>query len=159
MSEIGVVQRFVTLIHAGLIMKPSYIQPLYAPDCTPVEPDRTTLSALRIAACGCRASARLGVEQACAMIDASPEKALHTLLGALPEAFGRPTRFFRVGETELSFDERWVLAAIDAASRSDSDSLYFLIARRVPAYLRRWVAFLIRRVAGTYGQHTFYPNN
>lgn len=93
------------------------------------------------------------------MIDASPEKALHTLLGALPEAFGRPTRFFRVGETELSFDERWVLAAIDAASRSDSDSLYFLIARRVPAYLRRWVAFLIRRVAGTYGQHTFNPNN
>jgi hypothetical protein len=140
-------------------MKPSSIQPLYAPDHAPVEPDRSTLAALRIAACGCRASARLGVEQACAMIDASPDKALHTLLGALPEAFGHPTRFFRVGEAELSFDERWVLAAIDAASRDDSDSLYFLIARRVPAYLRRWVAFLVRRVADRFGQHTSCSNN
>ncbi|UOA26443.1 hypothetical protein [Pseudosulfitobacter sp. DSM 107133] len=128
-------------------MKASHIQPLYALEPDQVEPDRATLAALRIAACGCRASARLGVEQACALIDASPEKALHTLLGALPEAFGRPTRFYRPGEAELSFDERWVLAAVDAARRSDDDSLYFLIARRVPACLRRWVAFLVRRVA------------
>lgn len=140
-------------------MKASRIQPLYAFDPDPVEPDRATLAALRIAACGCRASARLGVEQACAMIDASPEKALHTLLGALPEAFGRPTRFYRLGEAELSFDERWVLAAVDAAKRSDNDSLYFLIARRVPTYLRRWVAFLVRSVATNVPCHTFATNN
>lgn len=140
-------------------MQTSRIQPLYSFDADRVAPDRAMLVALRVAACGCRASARLGVEQACAMIDATPEKALHTLLGALPEAFDRPTRFYRVGEPEMSFDERWVMAAIDAASRNDSDSLYFLIARRVPAYLRRWVAFLVRRVADTFGQYTFYSNN
>ncbi len=92
------------------------------------------------------------------MIDASPDKALHTLLGALPAAFGRPTRFYRLGEAELSFDERWVLAAIDAAKRADTDSLYFLIARRVPVYLRRWVAFLVRSVAATFDRNISYPN-
>ncbi|MCR8827507.1 hypothetical protein [Pseudosulfitobacter koreensis] len=116
------------------------------------------MAALRIAACGCRASARIEVEQACAMIDASPDKALHTLLGALPAAFGRPTRFYRLGESELSFDERWLLAAIDAARRADSDSLYFLIARRVPVHLRRWVAFLLHSVAATLDCNTSYLN-
>lgn len=92
------------------------------------------------------------------MIDASPDKAVHTLLGALPAAFARPTRFYRTGEAELSFDERWLLAAIDAARRADGDSLYFLIARRVPVHLRRWVAFLVRSVAATLDRNTSHPN-
>ncbi|ASM73042.1 MULTISPECIES: hypothetical protein [Roseobacteraceae] len=139
-------------------MKASHIQPWYAFGSDQVEPDRATLALLRIAACGCRASARMEVEQACAIIDASPDKALHTLLAALPVAFGRPTRFYQLGSSELSFDERWLLSAIDAARREDSDSEYFLITRRVPAHFRRWVAFLVRRVADAMDRSTLYAN-
>jgi len=116
--------------------------------------DRWLLAVLRCAARSCRAAARLEPERACSLIDASPDAAARTLLCTLPAALGQPIRVYGPRETDLSFDERWILSAIAAVQRGDADSLHFLIARRVPAHRRRWLIVLLRRVAEAAGETT-----
>lgn len=50
---------------------------------------------------------------------------------------------YQLGAEEVSFDEKWLLAALDAASVHDTDSLTFLLNSRLKAPARRQVGALI----------------
>ncbi|MBV0911164.1 hypothetical protein [Anianabacter salinae] len=119
----------------------------------PQEPvDRAVLTRLRFAAKACRASARLGPERACSIIDAAPDRAMTALVSALSDAVGRPVRTYALHETEMTFDERWVLSAIAALGRNDLDSVAFLVSSRVPPHIERWMFVLLRRVTDALGE-------
>lgn len=113
--------------------------------------DRPLLATIRIAALECRASARLDLFRACAMLGPDREAAagmsLDALLRTLGQALGRTPRFYRPGTANLSFDERWLLSLLTALRRQDAHSATFLIHSRVPHHARRSVAFLAGRVA------------
>lgn len=65
------------------------------------------------------------------------------LLRVLDQALGRRPVFLRPGESATSFDERWLLAVIEAQTQGDRDSLEFLLCRQVGASKRRLFRVLL----------------
>ena len=111
---------------------------------------RGLLNRLRFHATTCRASARLDIFDACAVLDADTNRAedarIKTLLRVLGQALDKEPDFLRPGETALSFDERWLMAALRAKSEGDGDSFAFLICSRVEHSKRRVFGFLLSGV-------------
>jgi hypothetical protein len=91
--------------------------------------------------------------RACAMLGTrghavAAEHAATALFRVLPRVLGRTRlRLYEGGALERSFDEDWLLAALDAAGRGDEDSLTFLMARRLPHHARRQAACLVAILA------------
>lgn len=65
------------------------------------------------------------------------------LLRTLTEALGRRPVFYRAGSTDISFDEAWLMAVVEAIDRADSSSLAFLTGSRLRSHTRRNIAFLV----------------
>lgn len=115
----------------------------------PAQPD--VLRRVRRVAARARASARLDLFGACAMLATDRQIAgracLDTLLRTLEQGLGRAPVIYCETCPQLSFDERWILALLDAHRRGDRDSSAFLLCSRLPRAARRHVAFLIAGVA------------
>lgn len=113
--------------------------------------DLGTLDVLRRQAAGARHRPRLDPFRACDCLVADPlaeDRAFaQALLRTLPEAFGRRPVFHRPDAAGLSFDERWLLRAIDRVRVGDRSSLAFLVRSRVAAPYRGAVTFLIDGLA------------
>ncbi|MEL6888624.1 MAG: hypothetical protein AAFO86_07930, partial [Pseudomonadota bacterium] len=113
--------------------------------------DAALLDHLRRAAMTCRAKPRADLFHTCALLrttpDASREAHAEALMRCLPEALGQPARLHAPGADVLTFDERWLLELLRAATRGDTASTAFLLGRRVGAAHRRLVRYLVSRVA------------
>ncbi len=119
-----------------------------APTIALDDEDRLVLTMLRFTGARCRAMARTDLFKACAMLSDDRSRAVEAVCTALLRSFsgtgGMPRlRLYEVTSDEVSFDEHWLLAALGAARRGDTDSLSFLLARRVPAHARRQIGFLV----------------
>lgn len=130
-----------------------------APQITPARPEHVStqpvvsetqmafLNRLRFQAVTCRALARLDFFATCAVIDPKsdlPEQdRVALLLRLLGQALPRDPVFHRPGEKKISFDERWLMAVVDADARGDHDSLAFLIGRRVEPAKQRLFWLLV----------------
>lgn len=101
------------------------------------------LDDLRRLASRSRATPRLSLTQACARLcgDGCPTpkncaalartERLQTLIRVMGEGIGHVPVFYQPGTARVSFDEAWLVSALDAAHRGDRDSLAFLVLRRV----------------------------
>lgn len=120
---------------------------------TPEVPDhvRVTLNKIRFYATTCRASARLDIFAACAVLDPNEARAeeaqMTTLLRVMGQALGQEPVFLRPGENSTSFDERWLIAALSAKADGDDDSFAFLILSRIEPSKRRIFALLVSGLA------------
>ena len=122
------------------------------PQPTPViGKEAEALTHIRIAGLGCRSKARADIFYECYLLTldkkTTHERHLEALLRGWSEAIGQRPVLFQPGETELSFDEAWVLQLLRAMNRNDMDSVTFLIRSRVAPAHRRNVAFLVAQVA------------
>jgi len=115
----------------------------------PPAPD--LLRCVRRDAARSRASARLDLFRACAMLSTDRDIAgrayIDTLLRTLEQGLGRKPVIYCEACPQLSFDERWLLALLDAHRRGDRDSFAFLLCSRLSHAARRHIAFLIAGVA------------
>lgn len=121
-------------------------RPVAAPQ--PVgDPALNRLNKLRLLALRCRAAARLDLFQACALLSTDRQTAANAyadaLFRTLGQGLGRPPRIFVPGSTDLSFDERWLMALIDATETGDEASRTFLLSSRLRPEARRALAFLV----------------
>ncbi len=93
------------------------------------------LNRLRFHAQACRSSARLDLTEACALIshrkDTSLDGYARVLVQVCNQAVERPMRFFPVGQSEYSFDERWLIQLLSCAVSRDYASVQFLLRCRV----------------------------
>jgi hypothetical protein len=125
---------------------------------TPVPPE---LRRIRRAAARARASARLELFGACAMLSADRDVAgrayLDTLLRTLAQGLGRAPVIFCETCPQTSFDEQWLLALLDSHARDDRDSFAFLLCSRLPHTARRHVGFLIGGMARSLGDENADP--
>ncbi len=112
---------------------------------------RGLLNRIRFHATTCRASARLDIFDACAVLDPDTSRAedarIKVLLRVLGQALDKEPVFLRAGVSTLSFDERWLIAALRAKADGDEDSFSFLICRRVEHSKRRVFAVLLAGLA------------
>jgi len=94
---------------------------------------------------------RVDLFHACAMIDHRDTRvaaaSAEALMGSLRQSLGRAPRIYRPGTQDVSFDERWLTAALFAARTGDAASLTFLIARRIRPEARRATQFLLNTLA------------
>ena len=121
---------------------------------TMVEPAaevREFLNRLRWVTRRCRASARLDLFHACAVLSTDRDVAdtahAEVLMKGLSQALGKMPVFFRPGVQDISFDEAWLLRIFDAMSRDDDPSLLFLLRSRVHPAACRNLSYLIRSVS------------
>lgn len=125
------------------------------------------LRPIRRAAARSRAGRRLDMFGACAMLstdrdlrrglgrdlglgldrDTAGLAYLDTLLRTLEQGLGRAPVIYCETCPQVSFDERWLLALLDAHRRDDRDSCAFLLCSRVRHAARRHVGFLIAGIA------------
>ena len=121
------------------------------PDRRVTERSMHILNQLRMVSLQCRSSARIDLEQACALLLADPADAqlrhAEILMRGFHQAVVKRPVLYRPGTVELSFDEAWLGSLLDALNRGDDDSFQFLIQSRVPRWTRRNLAFLIRSVS------------
>ena len=114
-------------------------------------PHRDLLDDLRNESCRCQTRPRLALFEACAMLSENRRQSRDAfrdaLLRTLAEGFGRRPVFFEPGSPDVSFDERWLLALIDATRRDDADSVAFLSTSRVAVHARRSLVFLVAGLA------------
>ena len=108
------------------------------------------LNKLRLLALGCRSAARLDLFQACALLSTDRETAANAyavaLFRTLDQGLGRPPRIFVPGCSDLSFDERWLMALIEATENGDDASRTFLLNSRLRPDARRALAFLVKNL-------------
>lgn len=106
---------------------------------------------LRLVALGCRSSARVDLDQACALLLANPADAnmrhAEILVRGYKQAVVKRAVFYRPGTSELSFDEAWLGRLFEALEREDDDSFRFLIQSRVPRWTRRNLAYLVHSIS------------
>ena len=111
---------------------------------------RATLARLRVIALSCRVAARDDLFRACTMLSqskhASQDAYARALFRCLREALGKAPVFYRPGETEMSYDEAWLIRLMASVRNADDDSLAFLIGSRVAPIHRRQIAFLLRGI-------------
>ncbi len=108
---------------------------------------RAELAWLRIAGARCRVMRRSDFFEACAVLSLSGEQAAlsyaQTLFRALPSLLASDVRLYMPGDTDISFDEAWLLQLIERERAGDADSVAFLIRRRLPRFAWRQVRFLV----------------
>lgn len=108
---------------------------------------RELLNHLRMIALSCRASARADLFEACAVLSSSKTVAKNayaeTLMKCLGQSLKQSPMLYRPGVEEVSFDEAWLIRAVEAAGREDWNSFEFLIRSRVPFAARRNLGSLI----------------
>lgn len=122
------------------------------PDAHPAaHPVPGLLRQIRRDAARSRARARLDLFGACAMLSTDRDTAarayLDTLLRTLEQGLGRAPVIYCEACPQMSFDERWIMALLDAHRRSDRDSFAFLLCSRLPHAARRHIGFLIAGIA------------
>ncbi|MEL6646095.1 MAG: hypothetical protein AAFQ05_00090 [Pseudomonadota bacterium] len=105
------------------------------------------LNRLRFLSARCRSAARLDLFKACALLSDPPEKAgegfATALVRTLGQALDHPPVFFAPGRKDRSFDEDWLLRVIERTASGDSESVAFLLRRRVANHHTHALAFLI----------------
>lgn len=108
---------------------------------------RELLNHLRMIALSCRASARADLFEACAVLSTSTTVAKNayaeTLMKCLAQSLKQSPLLYRPGVEEVSFDESWLIRAVEAAGREDWGSFEFLVRSRVPFAARRNLGSLI----------------
>ena len=116
-----------------------------------VPPVPDLLRGMRRVAARSRASARLDLFGACALLSGDRDVAgrayLDTFLRTVEQGLGRAPVMYCEACPQMSFDERWVLALLDAHRRDDRDSFAFLLCSRLPREARRHIGFLIAGIA------------
>lgn len=127
-----------------------------APD-TYVSPSETSLlEHLRDVARTNRCKGYIDLFGACASLSGNRDVALHAasevLMRCLSQALGRRAVLYRVGEAEMSFDEKWLIALARNLRNGDRSSLTFLLHSRVPKHARRNLVFLLRNVVDGFCQ-------
>lgn len=118
--------------------------------------ERHFINMLRFVGRDCRAMARTDLFSACAVLssDRTIARAAHAevLMRCLGEALGKMPVLYRPGETDLSFDEAWLIQLSNAMRQHDTPSLNFLLRSRVVPQLRRNLAFLLRAITDEFTQ-------
>lgn len=113
----------------------------------PPVPRRDMIDELREASWRCQAQPRMDLFEACAMLSRDRTRSRmafrDALLRTLAEGLDRRAVFYRPRASDLSFDEQWLMALIDAVERNDRHSLAFLAASRLKPHARRQVLFLV----------------
>jgi hypothetical protein len=103
-----------------------------------------------------RCKAYIELFGACAALSANRNIARHAaaevLVRCLSQALQRRPAFFRVGEQETSFDEKWLLALARSLKNGDEASATFLLNSRVPKHAHRNLVFLLRNVTDSFTQ-------
>ena len=129
------------------------VRALTTDPCRAAPPVPELLRGIRRTAARSRARARLDLFGACAMLSADRATAgrayLDTFLRTVAQGLGRAPVIYCEACPQMSFDERWVLALLDAQRRGDRDSFAFLLCSRLPRVARRHIAFLIAGIART----------
>lgn len=91
---------------------------------------------------------------ACATLSGNRDVALQAasevLVRCLSQALGHRPAFYRVGEPETSFDEKWLIALARSLKNGDDASAAFLLQSRVPGHARRNLVFLLRSVTDSF---------
>lgn len=99
----------------------------------------------------CRAKPKIDFIRACDVLKAREEAALsayvETLVRGLPAALRRGITFRAPGCDELSFDEAWLLRAIQSQISQDEYSLAFLLNSRVKPAACPHLMFLIKKIS------------
>ncbi|MCY4336347.1 MAG: hypothetical protein OXC60_16955 [Litoreibacter sp.] len=120
-----------------------------APDIDPAA--FAFLNHLRFVAMDCRVKPRTDLFEACALlkVDKAASRNAHAeaLMRCLAEALGKPARLYAPGVEEFTFDEQWLIRLGKACTSGDEDSLRFLLSSRVAFENRRFVRFLVGRIA------------
>lgn len=78
--------------------------------------------------------------------------ASEVLMRSLSQALGHRPVFFRLGESEQSFDEQWLMALARACQTEDQASMTFLLHSRVPKHAHRNLVFLLRNVLDNFSR-------
>jgi len=106
---------------------------------------------LRFMKMACRTKPQADLFQACALlhVERSKSKEAHSdaLVRCLPEAFGSSVRLHAPRESELTFDEQWLLRLASAIATHDEASVVFLLRSRVAPEHRRLIRFLVSRIS------------
>lgn len=93
---------------------------------------------------------------ACASLSGNRDVALHAasevLMRCLSQALGRRPVLYRVGESETSFDEKWLISLARSLKAGDESSAAFLLHSRVPKHACRNLVFLLRNVVDGFCQ-------
>lgn len=105
------------------------------------------LNKLRLTAMRCRASTQVDVFEACKLLNVNETLAEthfeEALLRTLRQGLQRKPKFYSVGSSEESFDEKWLLQVLGAADTDDFASVEFLIRSRIDRRMWRSIRFLI----------------
>ena len=113
--------------------------------------DSGILEFLRVAYQLCRTKPKIDFFRACDVLKTSEEAALsayvETLVRGLPAALQRSIIFHNPGSDELSFDEAWLLRAIQCYASCDEDSLAFLLKSRAKPESYPHLMFLISKIS------------
>jgi len=109
-------------------------------------PERGMLNLLRLMALNCRTSARVDLFDACTVLSratrVSQSMYAKVLMRCLPQALCTTPVFFRPNVEEISFDEAWLLKAINA-SHHDRSNFEFLIRSRIQRVAQRNIGTLV----------------
>ena len=113
----------------------------YVETTIPTKAEAILLERARVCALEVRAYPRLDMFKACQLISLEIEllssEMLEIFIRSLPQAFGRQITIHLPGTARLSWDEKWLLSIVNAVSRSDYDSVHFLIQSVVRQKHRR----------------------
>lgn len=103
-----------------------------------------------------RCKAHIELFGACAALSKNRDVARHAaaevLVRCLSQALQHRPAFYRVGERENSFDEKWLIALARSLKTGDEASATFLLNSRVPKHAHRNLVFLLRNVADSFTQ-------
>ena len=107
-----------------------------------------TINKLRFLMISCRIESRISLDEACKLIQVDKKKSArffaYGLLRTLNEALGKPPVFRLPGETNLSFDEKWLARLITSFRQNDNISIKFLLSSRVENLNKRsYIYFLV----------------
>ena len=84
---------------------------------------------------------RLDVFNACQLIsldtDIIDSDAIKLFLRTMPQAIGRGLIIYQPYAKTITWDERWIISMIEAVTRADFDSVYFMINSVVQKKYRR----------------------
>ena len=113
--------------------------------------DSSIVEFLRVAYQLCRTKPKIDFFRACDVLKTSEEASLsayvEALVRGLPAALQRSIIFHKPGNDELSFDEAWLLRAIQCYASCDEDSLAFLLKSRAKPESYPHLMFLISKIS------------
>lgn len=118
------------------------------------ELDREILNALRFYALSCRASSRIDIFYECKPSEleayVSLKEYYDLLIRTYPDIIDKKPIWLRVGETNTTFDEQWLVRVITLAMQSQIDNLDMLIRGRVAREKRRFFHLILSNMVNIY---------